>query len=53
MVVNLSEIIEMKLPELKKADLLQANDKMDDIDSILAGNVSEKWLEKFVNVLSE
>lgn len=54
--VNLSDIIEKKLPELEKADLFNYCDIdsiMEDIDNILAGNVSEKWLEKFVSILSK
>ena len=52
--VNLSEIIENKIDELEKADLFiecDIDSIMDDIDSILAGNVSEKWLDRFVKVL--
>lgn len=52
--VNLSEIIENKIEELKKADLFiecDIDSIMDDIDNILAGNVSEKWLDRFVKVL--
>ena len=54
--VNLSDIIEKKLLALEKANLFNYCDIdsiMEDIDKILAGNVSEKWLEKFVNILSE
>lgn len=52
--VNLSEIIENKIDELEKADLFiecDIDSIMDDIDNILAGNVSEKWLDRFVKVL--
>ena len=52
--VNLSEIIKNKIEELKKADLFiecDIDSIMDDIDNILAGNVSEKWLDRFVKVL--
>lgn len=55
LVVNLAEVIEKKIPQLKKADLFircKIDWIMNDIDSILAGNVSEDWLEKFVEVLS-
>ena len=55
LVVNLAEVIESKIPELKKADLFikcKIEPIMNDIDNILAGNVSEDWLEKFVEVLS-
>ncbi len=52
--VNLSKIIENKINELNKADLFircDIDSIMDDIDNILAGNVSENWLEQFVVVL--
>jgi hypothetical protein len=54
--VNMAEVIESKLPELKKADLFivcKIDPIMDGIDSILAGNVSEEWLTEFVEVLSK
>lgn len=54
-IVNLSEIIENKLSDLRKADLFircDIDSIMDDIDNILSGNVSEDWMEQFVNVLS-
>ena len=56
LVVNLSEVIEKKLPQLEKADLFikcKIEPIMNDIDNILAGCVSESWLEKFVGVLSK
>ena len=56
LVVNLAEVIENKIPQLKEADLFvvcKIESIMNDIDNILAGNVSENWLEEFVNVLSE
>jgi hypothetical protein len=52
--VNLSNVIEGKIAELEKANLFHycnIESIMSDIDNILAGNVSEKWLEKFVEVL--
>ena len=52
--VNLSEVIENKLENLNKADLFircDIDSIMDDIDSILAGNVSETWMEQFVDAL--
>ena len=52
--VNLSEIIENKLENLNKADLFircDIDSIMDDIDNILAGNVSENWMEQFVAAL--
>lgn len=56
LVVNLTEVIEKKIPQLKDADLFivcKIEPIMCDIDRILAGNVSESWLEKFVEVLSK
>ena len=53
-VVNLSEVIEKKLNELKEADLFikcNIDSIMNDIQNILAGYVSEEWFKKFVNVL--
>lgn len=52
--VNLTEVIERKIPQLEKADLFivcKIGAIMDCIDSVLAGNVSESWLERFVEVL--
>lgn len=52
--VNLSEIIENKLDSLDKTDLFIRCDIesiMDDIDNILAGYVSENWMERFVAAL--
>ena len=54
-IVNLAEIIEANISKLKKTDLfIYCNivDIMDDIDNILAGYVSEEWLEEFVKVLT-
>ena len=54
--VNLSEVIENKLNELETVDLFfncNIDAIMDDMTYILAGNVSEKWLEKFVAVLKK
>ena len=56
LVVNLAEVIEKKIPQLEKADLFikcKIEPIMYDIDNILAGNVSENWLEEFVKVLSK
>ena len=53
-IVNLSEIIENKLDSLEKTDLFircDIDSIMDDIDNILAGNVSENWMERFVAAL--
>ena len=54
LVVDLAEVIEKKIPQLKEADLFincTVGAIMDCIDSVLAGNVSESWLEKFVEAL--
>lgn len=56
LVVNLAEVIEKKIPQLKEADLFikcKIEPIMNDIDNILAGCVSEGWLEKFVEALSK
>ena len=53
-IVNLSEIIENKLDSLDKTDLFircDIDSIMDDIDNILAGYVSESWMQKFVDAL--
>ena len=52
--VNLAEVIEKNIAKLEKADLFihcDIDSIMDDIDNILAGYVSEEWLEEFVKVL--
>lgn len=54
--VNLSEVIEKNIHELKDADLFiscNIDDIMGDIAPILAGNVSEIWLKKFVSALKK
>lgn len=52
--VNLSDLIEKNLGKIKEANLFRSYD-MDDImagmDSILSGNVSEQWMQKFVECL--
>lgn len=53
-IVNLSEVIEKKLDELKEADLFRrctVDSIMNDMENILSGYVSEEWLNKFVDVL--
>lgn len=53
-IVNLSEIIENKLDSLDETNLFIRCDIesiMDDIDNILAGYVSENWMQKFVDAL--
>ena len=52
--VNLSEVVESHIDNLKKEDLFNDCDIdaiMYDMDSILAGYVSENWMIKFVNAL--
>lgn len=52
--VDLSRLIESKLDKLD--DLFNVNeidDIMEGMDLILAGNVSERWLTKFVKALKE
>ena len=47
-IVNLSEVIENNMDKLEKSDLFircDIDSIMDDIDNILAGNVSEKQIE--------
>ena len=54
-IVNLSEIIENKLDSLDKTNLFircDIDSIMDDIDNILAGYVSESWMQKFVAALN-
>lgn len=54
-IVNLSELIESKLENLKKAELFRITDIdwiMDDIEAIISGNVSEEWMEEFVDALT-
>ena len=53
-IVNLSKVIESHLEDLNKADLFIECDIdliMNDIEAIISGNVSEEWMENFVNVL--
>ncbi len=52
--VNFSELIESKMDNIKKADLFEECDIdeiMECLDYIIAGNVSEKWMCKFVETL--
>lgn len=56
LVVNLYEVIEKKIPQLERANLFikcTVDAIMDCIDSVLAGNVSESWIERFVATLKE
>lgn len=52
--VNLSKVIENKINDLNKSGLFircNVDSIMYDIDNIMAGYVSENWMERFVNVL--
>ena len=54
--VNLSKLIERNIDRLKEIDLFYICTTdwiMYSIESILSGNVSEEWLEKFVNTLDK
>ena len=54
--VNLSEVIEKNIHNLKEADLFircNIDDIMDDMSNILSGNVSEIWLKNFVSALKK
>ena len=53
-IVNLSEVIEKKIKELKETDLFlrcTTNRIMGSMEGILAGGVSEEWFKEFVDVL--
>ena len=53
-IVNLSEVIEKKLNELKESNLFlrcTTNKIMGSMEGILAGGVSEEWFKEFVDVL--
>lgn len=53
-IVNLSEVIENKINELKEADLFlrcTTNRIMGSMEGILAGGVSEEWFKEFVGIL--
>lgn len=53
-VVNLTELVENKMKELEQSKLFihcDIDSIMCDMDNILAGYVSESWMEKFVNIL--
>ena len=55
-IVNLSEVIEKKLDELKEANLFRrctTDSIMNDMENILSGYVSEEWFKKFVDVLKK
>ena len=52
--VNFSELIESKMDNIKKSDLFEECDIdeiMECLDYIIEGNVSKKWMCKFVEAL--
>lgn len=50
--VNLSELIESKMSNLNDLFIdCDIDSIMDDMENILAGNVSEEWLTNFVNMI--
>lgn len=52
--VKLGNLIQKHMNQIIKADIFNSNDVddiMNDMTEILAGYVSEKWLEKFANCL--
>lgn len=54
--VNLSNVIEKHIDELKKADLFEVCETeaiMEDIENIFSGKVSEKWFIRFVECLKK
>ena len=53
-IVNLSEVIENNMDKLEKADLFTDYDIdiiMSEMERDIAGNVSESWMQKFVDAL--
>ena len=53
-IVNLSEVIENNMDKLEEADLFTDYDIdiiMTEMERDIAGNVSENWMQKFVDVL--
>ena len=53
-IVGFTELVENKMKELEQAKLFihcDIDSIMCDMDNILAGYVSESWMEKFVNIL--
>lgn len=52
--VDLAEVIKRSMPKIIEADIFKSNDIddiMEDMTNILAGYVSESWLEKFADCL--
>lgn len=52
--INLLEVIQRNINRLKETDLFRkctVNAIMNDMTAILSGNVSEEWMEEFVNTL--
>lgn len=54
--VNLADLINRNINNLKESELFihcDIDSIMNDIERIISGNVSEEWMERFVNVLKE
>ena len=54
-VVDMYDLIERNIADIEAADLFvsaDVDDIMDDIENILAGYVSEAWLERFIDSLA-
>ena len=53
-VVDFTKLLESKIDKISKADLFRNNEIEDlvcTMDGIISGNVSESWLEKFIEIL--
>ena len=51
--VNLAEVIEKKLDEISTLFVqCDIEDVMENIPNIFAGNVSEGWMERFINIMT-
>lgn len=53
-VVDFTKLLESKIDKITKSGLFGSNDIEDlvcTMDGIISGNVSEKWLEKFIETL--
>ena len=54
--VDFSDLIKLKLDNLKQADLFtdyDIDEIMESLESIMSGNVSETWMMDFVNALKK
>ena len=55
-IVDLGQLIMCHLETIKKTDLFSTNNIDEIVESmpnILAGNVSQEWIDEFINVLKE